>query len=71
MNTSRHSSDSLLPRSSTGFVLVALLAAFMLFLGVRGFFDPIGAAHGFGVDLAAARRDAVRLRAANSPARTY
>ena len=57
MNTSSRSSspsDSLLPRRSTGFVLVAVLAAFMLFLGVRGFLDPIGAAHGFGTDLAAA-----------------
>jgi hypothetical protein len=52
MNTSP--SDSLLPRSAPGFVLVAALAAFMLFLGVRGFLDPIGAAHGFGADLAAA-----------------
>lgn len=55
MNTSnRSSSASLLVRSSTGFVLVAVLAAFMLFLGVKGFFDPVGAAHGFGTDLAAA-----------------
>lgn len=56
MNTSSHSSspsESLLPHRSTGFVLVAVLAAFMLFLGVRGFFDPISAAHGFGADLAA------------------
>jgi hypothetical protein len=45
--------DALLPRGSVAFVLVAILAAFMAWLGVRGFLDPLGAAHGFGIDLAA------------------
>lgn len=54
-------SDALLPLRSVAFVLVAILAAFMLFLGVRGFFDPPGAAHGFGIDLAASA-DAFYLR---------
>lgn len=45
--------DHRLPRRSLGFVLTAVLALFMLFLAVRAALDPIGAAHGFGVDLAA------------------
>jgi len=46
--------DIKLSSRSLGFFLVALLAAFMLFLGVRGFVDPLGAAHSFGVDLVSA-----------------
>lgn len=42
----------LLPVRSLPFVLVALLVAFMLLLAVRGLVDPIGAAHGYGIDLA-------------------
>jgi hypothetical protein len=45
-------SDRLSPRSLP-FVLVAILVAFLLLLAVGGFFDPLGAAHGFGIDLAA------------------
>ena len=37
---------------SAPFVLTALVAAFMLFLAVRGAADAAGAAHGFGIDLA-------------------
>lgn len=44
---------SLLPVRSLGFILVALLAAFMLYLGINGMLGPLAAAHGFGVDLAA------------------
>lgn len=45
--------DALIPRGSLAFVLVAILAAFMAWIGVNGFLDPLGAAHGFGIDLAA------------------
>jgi len=45
--------DALIPRGSVAFVLVAILTAFMAWLGVFGFLDPLGAAHGFGIDLAA------------------
>lgn len=45
--------DHRLPRTSLAFLLTAVLAAFMLFLAVRGATDPISAAHGFGADLAA------------------
>ena len=38
---------------SLPFALVAILVVFLLLLAVRGFFDPLDAAHGFGVDLAA------------------
>lgn len=47
------SQDPRLSPRSLPYVLVALLAAFLLFLAVRALFDPIGAAHGFGIDLAA------------------
>jgi hypothetical protein len=33
--------------------MAALLGVFMVFLAVRGALDPLGAAHGFGADLAA------------------
>jgi len=33
--------------------MTALLGAFMAFLAIRGALDPVGAAHGFGADLAA------------------
>src|SRR5437868_3297649 len=46
-------SDTRLAPGSLPFVLVAILAAFLVLLAARAFFDPIGAAHGFGVDLAA------------------
>lgn len=45
--------DTLLPRGSVAFVLVAILAAFMAWIGVGGFLDPLSAAHGFGIDLVA------------------
>jgi hypothetical protein len=44
--------EPVLRTRSVAFVLVALITAFMLFLGVFGMVDPIGAAHGFGIDLA-------------------
>ena len=44
--------EPVLRTGSVAFVLVALITAFMLFLGVRGMVDPISAAHGFGIDLA-------------------
>jgi hypothetical protein len=47
------SHDSRLSPRSLPFVLVVVLAAFLLLLAVRGALDPLGAAHGFGVDLAA------------------
>lgn len=47
------SQDLRLPARSAAFVLVAVLAAFLVLLAVRGFLDPIAAAHGFGIDLAA------------------
>jgi hypothetical protein len=47
--------------SSLSFVLAALLAAFMLFLGVRGFAVPVDAAKGFGLALLDAG-DAVFVR---------
>ena len=47
------SPDSRLSPRSLPFVLVVVLAAFLLLLAVRGALDPLGAAHGFGVDLAA------------------
>lgn len=47
------SSDSRLSPRSLPFVLVVVLAAFLLLLAVRGALDPVSAAHGFGVDLAA------------------
>ncbi|HEU4730087.1 MAG TPA: DUF4267 domain-containing protein [Kofleriaceae bacterium] len=47
------SQDLRLPARSAAFVLVAVLAAFLLSLAVLGLFDPVGAAHGFGIDLAA------------------
>jgi hypothetical protein len=34
--------------TSPSFIIAAALAAFMLFLGVRGLFAPYAAAHGFG-----------------------
>src|SRR5215813_3947414 len=51
-----HTIDSTDPRlspRSLPFVLVAILAAFLALLAVMGLFNPLGAAHGFGVDLAA------------------
>lgn len=45
--------DHRLPRASLASILTWVLAAFMLLLAVRDAFDPIGAAHGFGADLAA------------------
>lgn len=45
--------DPRLPARSLPFVLVALLAAFLAVLAVMGLFNPLGAAHGFGVDLTA------------------
>jgi len=42
----------LVPRSAA-FVLTALLALFMFFLAVRGFFQDVDAATGFGLPLAA------------------
>jgi hypothetical protein len=47
------SHESRLSRRSLPFVLVVLLAAFLLLLAVVGALDPVGAAHGFGVDLVA------------------
>jgi len=47
------SPEALLSRRSVAFVLVAILTAFMAFLGVGGFLGPLGAAHGFGIDLVA------------------
>lgn len=47
------SHDSRLSPRSLPFVLVVVLAAFLLLLAVSGALDPLGAAHGFGVDLAA------------------
>lgn len=44
--------DHQLPRRSLAFVLTVLLAVFMLVLAARAAFDPIGAAHGYGIDLA-------------------
>jgi hypothetical protein len=48
-----HPDSSLLPTRSLGFVLAAILAAFMLYLGINGMLNALAAAHGFGVDLAA------------------
>lgn len=64
MNRERsEQSSSWGPRSLT-FVLVALLAAFMLFLAVYGFAVPIDAARGFGVGLLDAGDTAfVRIKA--------
>jgi len=45
--------DPRLRPGSAAFVLVAIVAAFMVFLGVFGFVAPIVAAHQFGIDLAA------------------
>lgn len=47
------SHDSRLSPRSLPFVLVVLLAAFLLFLAVFGTLDPLAAAHGFGADLVA------------------
>jgi hypothetical protein len=47
------SHDPRLSPRSLPFVLVVVLAAFLLLLAVVGALDPIGAAHGFGVDLVA------------------
>jgi hypothetical protein len=45
--------DDRFPRASAAYVMTALFGTFMAFLAIRGFIDPIGAAHGFGKDLAA------------------
>jgi len=45
---------------TAGLVLTGLLAAFLLFLGIRGFLAPEAAARGFGIPLAAAA-DAVYI----------
>lgn len=42
------SSQTAWSRTSPSFLLAAALAAFMLFLGVRGILAPEAAAHGFG-----------------------
>jgi hypothetical protein len=47
------SRDSRISPRSLPFVLVVILAAFLLLLAVLGALDPLGAAHGFGFDLAA------------------
>jgi hypothetical protein len=47
------SHDSRLSPRSLPFVLVVILAAFLLLLAVLGALDPLSAAHGFGFDLAA------------------
>jgi len=46
-------SESRLSPRSLPFVLVIVLAAFLLLLAAMGFLAPLVAAHGFGVDLAA------------------
>jgi hypothetical protein len=46
------SHDPRLSPRSLPYALVAVLVAFLLYLAARAFFDPIGAAHGFGIDLA-------------------
>jgi hypothetical protein len=45
--------DARLAPRSLPFVLVVILAAFLLLLAVVGALDPLGAAHGYGFDLAA------------------
>jgi uncharacterized protein DUF4267 len=45
--------DDQFPRFSAAYVMTALLGTFMAFLAIRGVVDPISAAHGYGVDLAA------------------
>jgi len=45
--------DDRFSRMSAAYVMTALLGAFMVFLAIRGTTDPVSAAHGFGVDLAA------------------
>jgi hypothetical protein len=47
--------------TSPSFLIAAALAAFMLFLGVRGLLAPLAAAHGFGFAVVDPR-DAVWLR---------
>lgn len=46
------SDDLRLPVRSLPYALVAILVAFLFFLAARAL-DPIAAAHGFGIDLAA------------------
>ena len=47
--------------TSLPFVLVVILAGFLLLLAATALFDPLGTAHGFGIDLAAPA-DAFYLR---------
>lgn len=50
--TTTAAGEPVLATRSVAFVLTALVAAFMVFLAVRGALGPISAAHGFGIDLA-------------------
>lgn len=45
--------DDHFPRLSAAYVMTALLGAFMAYLAINGVLHPVGAAHGYGVDLAA------------------
>ena len=54
-------SESRLSPRSLPFVLVVVLAAFLLLLAAMGFLAPLAAAHGFGVDLADASAEVLVL----------